>query len=305
MANSFFRKAYRYNERIEIHAPWYRRLTPLARIGVSVLLVALVVGLVALVLPNILGWLRVAPTQQAQSTQAPSIADTAQTELQRPIIVRAAANAHSTNGVTAAAGPADKSVAVVPRTPISVVVQPVDSLSAVRAMSEEDRKTVIARGGSGGNIIARQLKQYFDSIKKMPMQVYLAEREVLLKTYFAGAGLTAMAEGEGKRETYDYFKEGDVDVRVVSVSGRNAVVQVKPLGLVRDVYDLKTRKVAKPDVVVEPQNIRLRVVYDASAERWKFAEAVDLTRADEAADAESTAAGATPAAPQSKTTTKP
>jgi hypothetical protein len=158
--------------------------------------------------------------------------------------------------------------------------------------------------GSAGNPIVANIQEYYKSIKQMPMGMYMAERTTLLPTYFFGNGLTTVKEGEAKRETYDYIKSGDVVVRVVSVKGQTAVVKIQQKGWVTDVYDVKTGEVKEADVKKDVIEQTMKVVYDPSDGRWKFAEGFAPVAAEASADAAT--AVATPAAkPATKKVVKP
>ncbi len=181
-----------------------------------------------------------------------------------------------------------------------VVVQAYDTASA-DALVNGDASTNVGKKGSGSNVIATQLAEYYKSIKEMPMGMYLAERETLLPTYFHGNGLNAVKVDEAKRETYDFIKAGDVEVRVVSVKGQTAVVKIKQKSWVSDIYDVKTGEVKEADVKKDIVEQTMSVVYDPKDGRWKFAENFAPTVADAAADAV-----ATPAAkPATKKVVKP
>jgi hypothetical protein len=183
-----------------------------------------------------------------------------------------------------------------------VVVQAYNTASSDSSASG-DATSGTGKKGSGSNLIATQLAEYYKSIKEMPMGMYLAERETLLPTYFHGNGLNAVKADEVKRETYDFIKAGDVEVRVVSVKGQTAVVKIKQKSWVSDIYDVKTGEVKEADVKKDIVEQTMSVVYDPKDGRWKFAENFAPAVADASADG---AAVATPAAkPAAKKVVKP
>ena len=140
------------------------------------------------------------------------------------------------------------------------------------ASASADATSSTGKRGSGSNPIVSHIQEYYKSIKQMPMGMYLAERGTLLPTYFHGNGLTAIKADEAKRETYDYVKSGDVEVRVVSVKGQTAIVAIKQKSWVKDVYDVKTGNVKEADVKKDIVEQTMHVVYDPKDGRWKFAE---------------------------------
>jgi hypothetical protein len=275
---------------------WHQRLTPLA--WFCVFLGGLGVAAVLITAMNF--WVtsrngtQLLSGQQMSQSAAQSRVVPTQSPAKYVVIVRPTARPAA---VVVAAKPAKNANLVVANTSSeSYDIASADASVSGDAMSGTGKK------GSGGNLIAAQLAEYYKSIKEMPMGMYLAERETLLPTYFYGNGLNAVKADEAKRETYDFIKAGDVEVRVVSVKGQTAVVKIKQKSWVSDIYDVKTGEVKEADVKKDIIEQTVRVAYDPKDGRWKFAESFAPAVVDASADA---AVAAPVAKPATKKVVKP
>ena len=283
---------------------WYQRLTPLA--WFCTFLGGLGVAAVLITVMNL--WIASSNGmhsiggQQVLQTAAKAVLAAVPTQSPAKYIVVARPTARPVVIIAAPKPAIDPNAASANASANGIAGQGYDTAADASAAGDATNST--GKRGSGGNPIVAQIQEYYKSIKQMPMGMYMAERETLLPTYFHGNGLTAINAEEAKRETYDYIKAGDVDVRVVSVKGQTAVVKIKQKSWVSDVYDVKTGEVKEADVKKDIVEQTMQVVYDPKDGRWKFAEGF-VPATDAPADAAAAiATPATKAAPAAKPAAK-
>jgi hypothetical protein len=262
---------------------WYARLTPLA--WFCVFLGGLGVAAVLITVMNL--WVAsrngagVLSSQQVQPAAAQPRVVATQSPAKYMVVARP--TARPAVAVVAPKPSKDAHAAAATISGDTIAGQGYDTAPTGAAASSAATST--GGKGTGSNTIVANIQEYYKSIKEMPMGMYMAERNLLLPTYFYGDGLKAVNAFETNRETYDYIKAGNVEVRVVSVKGRSAVVAIKQKSWVTDVYDVKTGEVKEADVKQDVVEQTVRVTYDSADGRWKFAENFVAPVVDAPADA--------------------
>jgi hypothetical protein len=139
-----------------------------------------------------------------------------------------------------------------------LVRQPDGSLQAPQAVQERAKK---------------DLMEYYILLRNMPLADYTKKRDSILKTHFVGEALEGMRQLESKRTEYLMNRAGNVtiEVRDFSANGIAATAGIRSRSWVNDVVDVATGKVLTEGRREADVFSIVRIVYDRSSERWKFA----------------------------------
>lgn len=139
-----------------------------------------------------------------------------------------------------------------------LVRQPDGSLQAPQAVQERAKKDLL---------------EYYTLLRNLPLADYSKKRDAILKTYFVGEALEGMRQLESKRTEYLMNRAGNVtiEVRDFSANGIAATAGIRSRNWVNDVVDVATGKVLTEGRREADVFSIVRIVYDRSSERWKFA----------------------------------
>jgi hypothetical protein len=120
--------------------------------------------------------------------------------------------------------------------------------------------------------IETTVKQYYSLITGMSLPMYLAQRDLLWPTFFAGEALQAIQKAQAEQTTYDALLEGDVVVTVeeISTDGRAATVRVVRKSWLTDTIDIVTQSTQATRVQQPDTTLTLRMEFVALESRWKI-----------------------------------
>jgi hypothetical protein len=119
--------------------------------------------------------------------------------------------------------------------------------------------------------VTQDVKAYYDLIRNMSIDAYIAQRDALLPTYFTGPQLANLKAEEKKSATYKLEKAGSYTFKVLAFSpdGMSADVQIASKGIRHDVYDLSNKQLKARNVASKDSRTIIRVRFDVNQNRWK------------------------------------
>lgn len=217
--------------------------------------------------------------QQAAAAAAETAAKAADVAAAQPASVVSQAQPALAGSVAAAIKPAVQKPAPKPAVQQPAAQEaPVAAAAAVADKAAGDSvearmANMVAPRAALASEIKIHLEQYYQSITGMPVQMYLAEREPILNTYFSGDALKAMQALERERVEYERVRDGAVLVSVLRVSkdGLGAVVTLQRKGVVVDVHSTENAALLAGAVKQSDTTKAFYVEYDTELGRWKFA----------------------------------
>lgn len=120
--------------------------------------------------------------------------------------------------------------------------------------------------------IETTVKQYYSMIKGMGLPMYLAQRDLLWPTFFAGEALQNIQATQMKQTSYDYLHEGHVVVTIeeISADGRAASVRVIHKGWLTNTIDIATQTIQATRVHQPDATLMLHMEFFPSENRWKI-----------------------------------
>ena len=120
--------------------------------------------------------------------------------------------------------------------------------------------------------IVEDLSGYYAMQRDLPLDDFLAKREWMLTTFFAGQALEEMRKLEQSRDLYGMYHSGrlTIEVRNFSPDGFRAKAGVITRDWVSDVYDVASKQLVAKGRVKKDALTVMTIVFDQASERWKF-----------------------------------
>ena len=127
--------------------------------------------------------------------------------------------------------------------------------------------------------VMTDLGKYYAIQRDMSLEVYMLNRDDILKTYFTGAALAQMQAVEANRDLYGENRAGrySIEVRDFSEDGYSAKAAIITRGWIVDLYDVTTSQLLASGRIKNDSLSIMTILYDQADGHWKFASVDETT----------------------------